>query len=163
MTRRKKWWWMAGVAALPLLGFISYITTFFIADGRISPGTWIIRVLKDDGKPVSGAQFILDIPKYDPSATYVFENYKGPGSIVSDRNGMIKLQNDRYLSFGCTGWKLFWIYRISDEDMSFLFGRYVLISAPGYETIALSPNEIMEKKEFVVTFKKGGVSPRPDR
>jgi len=161
MTRRKKWWLLSCAAAVPLLAVISYFTTFVCASGSISPGDWVIKVLDSTGKPVSGAKLTLDIGKYDPSATYIFQNYKGPGSIISDAKGVITLKNETPMPFGIECWELFWIFPIMDNK--FLVSRYVLVSAPGYETVALSPREIREGKELVVTLKKGGISPRPDK
>jgi hypothetical protein len=163
MIKKKIKYLFIGVGIVIVLGVLSWFTTYAVGDGWIEPRTWTVQVINRGGQPVQGAALVLDGPKYDPSKRYVFQNYRGPNSLTSDKTGLIYLKNKTGIGYGNSWWDLFGIYPMGNRDVPFLTKHYVLISAPGYETVALSPYEIMEKKAFVVTLKKGGVSTRPDR
>jgi hypothetical protein len=153
MSKKKIRCLILAVISLPLLGIISYLTTHICSVGVLPKGVWRIKLVDSESQPISGAKLILDFPDYNPSAHYIFENYKGPGSITSDQNGILVLENTKSRGTGNTSWDLFWIYPIGGNTHP-ASRRYVLISAPGYETVALSPEEIFEKEDFIVRLKK---------
>lgn len=144
---------IAATALLVLMGaagVLSYVTTYIIGDGTLLPsGEWVVRVQNEQGTPLPAAAVDFLNPQTGrpvrPGEAYswLFDNYTGPGSVVTDRSGVARLRNTHILPTGFAYWKLFWIWPIGhppegDPGAS----PFLRISASGYKPATVSLNDM---------------------
>lgn len=102
--------------------------------GAIQPGTWVLILEDEEGKPVPGAKLTLRGQECRGNRLIRFEGYSGPGSLQSDSRGIVSLILRYREKFGVA----------RDPSDGPALDNVVSLDAAGFETVEFSHYELTQ-------------------
>lgn len=79
---------------LVVAGPASWLTTYICWDGQLPTGEWSILVVDENAQPLSNASVTLETFEgkpiiYHAGESGCFDNYTGPGCVISGPDGIV--------------------------------------------------------------------------